>query len=86
VSFTEPNIQNVPKDFEIQMPTLIEESQPSLNNGASKMWYGLTLLHCSYMSSITHLKYILLYDMFIYVFQGETIKDKPAIGTTFKST
>ncbi|CAM4668380.1 unnamed protein product [Leuciscus chuanchicus] len=38
VSFTEPNIQNVPKDFEIQMPTLIEESQPSQNNGASKMW------------------------------------------------
>uniref|UniRef100_A0A8C1QZ25 DNA polymerase theta n=1 Tax=Cyprinus carpio TaxID=7962 RepID=A0A8C1QZ25_CYPCA len=31
VSFTEPNIQNVPKDFEIQMPTLIEESQPSQN-------------------------------------------------------
>ncbi|XP_059382324.1 DNA polymerase theta isoform X1 [Carassius carassius] len=37
VSFTEPNIQNVPKDFEIQMPTLIEESQPS-QNGASKTW------------------------------------------------
>ncbi|XP_036445013.1 DNA polymerase theta [Colossoma macropomum] len=32
VSFTEPNIQNVPKDFEIQMPTLIGESQPSQNN------------------------------------------------------
>ncbi|XP_061105385.1 LOW QUALITY PROTEIN: DNA polymerase theta [Conger conger] len=29
VSFTEPNIQNVPKDFEIQMPTLIGESPPS---------------------------------------------------------
>uniref|UniRef100_A0A4W4EB21 DNA polymerase theta n=1 Tax=Electrophorus electricus TaxID=8005 RepID=A0A4W4EB21_ELEEL len=26
VSFTEPNIQNVPKDFEIQMPTIIGES------------------------------------------------------------
>ncbi|KAK9955417.1 hypothetical protein ABG768_015297 [Culter alburnus] len=38
VSFTEPNIQNVPKDFEIQMPTLVEESQPSQNNGASKTW------------------------------------------------
>lgn len=38
VSFTEPNIQNVPKDFEIQMPTLIEESQLSQNNGASKTW------------------------------------------------
>ncbi|XP_051955801.1 DNA polymerase theta-like [Xyrauchen texanus] len=37
VSFTEPNIQNVPKDFEIQMPTLIEESQPS-QRGASKTW------------------------------------------------
>ncbi|KAF4098560.1 DNA polymerase theta [Onychostoma macrolepis] len=37
VSFTEPNIQNVPKDFEIQMPTLIEESQPS-QNGASRTW------------------------------------------------
>ncbi|XP_073680299.1 DNA polymerase theta [Garra rufa] len=37
VSFTEPNIQNVPKDFEIQMPTLIEESQPS-QNGTSKTW------------------------------------------------
>ncbi|KAL7853880.1 hypothetical protein AOLI_G00207240 [Acnodon oligacanthus] len=32
VSFTEPNIQNVPKDFEIQMPVLIGESQPSQNN------------------------------------------------------
>ncbi|KAL7844280.1 hypothetical protein SRHO_G00228190 [Serrasalmus rhombeus] len=32
VSFTEPNIQNVPKDFEIQMPALIGESQPSQNN------------------------------------------------------
>ncbi|KAG7483905.1 hypothetical protein MATL_G00043240 [Megalops atlanticus] len=29
VSFTEPNIQNVPKDFEIQMPTVIGESPPS---------------------------------------------------------
>nr|XP_055035829.1 DNA polymerase theta isoform X1 [Misgurnus anguillicaudatus] len=37
VSFTEPNVQNVPKDFEIQMPTLIEESQPS-QCGASKTW------------------------------------------------
>ncbi|KAA0720083.1 DNA polymerase theta [Triplophysa tibetana] len=37
VSFTEPNIQNVPKDFEIQMPTLIEESQPS-QCGISKTW------------------------------------------------
>nr|XP_033798472.1 DNA polymerase theta isoform X2 [Geotrypetes seraphini] len=29
VSFTEPNIQNVPKDFEIEMPKLIGESPPS---------------------------------------------------------
>ncbi|XP_069022863.1 DNA polymerase theta [Embiotoca jacksoni] len=29
VCFTEPNIQNVPKDFEIYMPTLVGESPPS---------------------------------------------------------
>ncbi|KAM4751261.1 DNA polymerase theta isoform 2-T2 [Anableps anableps] len=29
VSFTEPNIQNVPKDFELYMPTLVGESPPS---------------------------------------------------------
>lgn len=29
ISFAEPNIQNVPKDFEIEMPTLVEESPPS---------------------------------------------------------
>ncbi|XP_076027231.1 DNA polymerase theta [Genypterus blacodes] len=29
VSFTEPNIQNVPKDFEICMPTVVSESPPS---------------------------------------------------------
>lgn len=34
VSFTEPNIQNVPKDFDIEMPTVIGESQPS-ENGSS---------------------------------------------------
>ncbi|XP_048084046.1 DNA polymerase theta isoform X3 [Alosa alosa] len=34
VSFTEPNIQNVPKDFDIEMPTVIGESQP-LENGSS---------------------------------------------------
>ncbi|KAL1252970.1 hypothetical protein QQF64_017663 [Cirrhinus molitorella] len=44
VSFTEPNIQNVPKDFEIQMPTLIEESQPS-QNGASKTWGRRSKVH-----------------------------------------
>ncbi|XP_030584547.1 DNA polymerase theta isoform X2 [Archocentrus centrarchus] len=31
VSFTEPNIQNVPKDFEIHMPTVVGESPPSQN-------------------------------------------------------
>ncbi|KAM3935772.1 DNA polymerase theta [Leptodactylus fuscus] len=29
VSFTEPNIQNVPKDFEIEMPRLVVERPPS---------------------------------------------------------
>lgn len=29
VSFTEPNVQNVPKDFEIHMPTVVGESPPS---------------------------------------------------------
>ncbi|XP_062984487.1 DNA polymerase theta [Elgaria multicarinata webbii] len=29
VSFREPNIQNVPKDFDIEMPILVEESPPS---------------------------------------------------------
>ncbi|CAJ1052154.1 LOW QUALITY PROTEIN: DNA polymerase theta [Xyrichtys novacula] len=32
VSFTEPNIQNVPKDFEICMPTEVGESPPSQNS------------------------------------------------------
>ncbi|XP_069491929.1 DNA polymerase theta [Ambystoma mexicanum] len=35
VSFTEPNIQNVPKDFEIEMPKLIGESPPSQAPGNS---------------------------------------------------
>nr|XP_008116560.1 PREDICTED: DNA polymerase theta isoform X1 [Anolis carolinensis] len=29
ISFREPNIQNVPKDFEIEMPILVEESPPT---------------------------------------------------------
>nr|XP_031536155.1 DNA polymerase theta [Vicugna pacos] len=29
ITFIEPNIQNVPRDFEIRMPTLVEESPPS---------------------------------------------------------
>ncbi|XP_075710826.1 DNA polymerase theta [Rhinoderma darwinii] len=35
VSFTEPNIQNVPKDFEIEMPRLVAESPPSQAASAS---------------------------------------------------
>lgn len=35
VSFTEPNIQNVPKDFEIEMPKLVGESPPSQAPGIS---------------------------------------------------
>ncbi|KAM8975158.1 LOW QUALITY PROTEIN: DNA polymerase theta [Pelodytes ibericus] len=35
VSFTEPNIQNVPKDFEIEMPQMIGESPPSQEKGPS---------------------------------------------------
>ncbi|XP_048459045.1 DNA polymerase theta [Rhincodon typus] len=34
ISFMEPNLQNVPKDFEIEMPTVIRESPPS--QGTSK--------------------------------------------------
>uniref|UniRef100_A0A8D0GJD7 DNA polymerase theta n=1 Tax=Sphenodon punctatus TaxID=8508 RepID=A0A8D0GJD7_SPHPU len=33
ISFREPNIQNVPRDFEIEMPTLIGESPPSQARG-----------------------------------------------------
>uniref|UniRef100_A0A4W6BJQ6 DNA polymerase theta n=1 Tax=Lates calcarifer TaxID=8187 RepID=A0A4W6BJQ6_LATCA len=36
VSFTEPNIQNVPKDFEICMPTVVGESPPSQNGSLLK--------------------------------------------------
>ncbi|XP_073433090.1 DNA polymerase theta isoform X2 [Dendrobates tinctorius] len=35
ISFTEPNIQNVPKDFEIEMPLLVGESPPSQAASAS---------------------------------------------------
>ncbi|XP_030638851.1 DNA polymerase theta [Chanos chanos] len=48
VSFTEPNIQNVPKDFEIEMPTLITESPPSQNGGDmlnTKTWNNSTKIH-----------------------------------------
>ncbi|XP_062427659.1 DNA polymerase theta [Rhea pennata] len=33
ITFTEPNIQNVPRDFEIEMPTVVEESPPSRAQG-----------------------------------------------------
>ncbi|XP_077381163.1 DNA polymerase theta isoform X2 [Festucalex cinctus] len=39
VSFTEPNIQNVPKDFDIDMPTVVEESPPS-QDGRYKSKHG----------------------------------------------
>ncbi|XP_061494347.1 DNA polymerase theta isoform X2 [Rhineura floridana] len=29
ISFREPNVQNVPKDFQIEMPAIVEESPPS---------------------------------------------------------
>ncbi|XP_043917795.1 DNA polymerase theta [Protopterus annectens] len=35
ISFIEPNIQNVPKDFEIEMPTLVAESPPSQQNSCN---------------------------------------------------
>ncbi|NXS16802.1 DPOLQ polymerase, partial [Mystacornis crossleyi] len=34
VTFIEPNIQNVPRDFEIEMPTVVEESPPSQAHGS----------------------------------------------------
>ncbi|XP_068813954.1 DNA polymerase theta isoform X2 [Struthio camelus] len=33
IAFTEPNIQNVPRDFEIEMPIVVEESPPSQAQG-----------------------------------------------------
>ncbi|XP_028750825.1 DNA polymerase theta isoform X1 [Peromyscus leucopus] len=50
ITFTEPNIQNVPRDFEIKMPTLVRESPPSqapgksllpVARGQNKKLYGL---------------------------------------------
>ncbi|XP_068883861.1 DNA polymerase theta [Aphelocoma coerulescens] len=35
VTFIEPNIQNVPRDFEIEMPTVVEESPPSQAHGSA---------------------------------------------------
>uniref|UniRef100_A0A8D0GH93 DNA polymerase theta n=1 Tax=Sphenodon punctatus TaxID=8508 RepID=A0A8D0GH93_SPHPU len=40
ISFREPNIQNVPRDFEIEMPTLIGESPPSQARGNGFVFLG----------------------------------------------
>ncbi|XP_023975984.1 DNA polymerase theta isoform X2 [Physeter macrocephalus] len=54
ITFIEPNIQNVPRDFEIKMPTLVEESPPSqalgkgllpAGRGGKKKSYGLNPGH-----------------------------------------
>ncbi|KAM6224815.1 DNA polymerase theta [Rhynchocyon petersi] len=37
ITFTDPNIQNVPKDFEIKMPVLVVESPPSQAPGLLSM-------------------------------------------------
>lgn len=50
ITFIEPNIQNVPRDFEIKMPTVVRESPPSqapgkrllpMTRGQNKKFYGL---------------------------------------------
>ncbi|KAK2816995.1 hypothetical protein Q5P01_025186 [Channa striata] len=51
VSFTEPNIQNVPKDFEIYMPTVVGESPPSQNRG-DVIRAGCRKKKCSVMPSL----------------------------------
>ncbi|KAI5134986.1 Dna polymerase Theta [Manis pentadactyla] len=40
ITFTEPNIQNVPRDFEIKMPTLVGESPPSQALGKGQFLPG----------------------------------------------
>ncbi|XP_006884376.1 PREDICTED: DNA polymerase theta [Elephantulus edwardii] len=40
ITFTDPNIQNVPKDFEIRMPTRVEESPPSQALGKGPLSLG----------------------------------------------
>ncbi|TKC36173.1 hypothetical protein EI555_017107 [Monodon monoceros] len=54
ITFIEPNIQNVPRDFEIKMPTLVEESPPSqalgkgllpMGRGGKKKGCGLNPRH-----------------------------------------
>ncbi|XP_006732011.1 DNA polymerase theta [Leptonychotes weddellii] len=58
ITFTEPNIQNVPRDFEIKMPTLVGESPPSqalgkrllpMSRGRGKKSYGLNPGHQAQM-------------------------------------
>ncbi|XP_056350646.1 DNA polymerase theta isoform X2 [Oenanthe melanoleuca] len=50
VTFTEPNIQNVPRDFEIEMP-MVEESPPSQAHGNANSCAALGL-RCRKRSSI----------------------------------
>ncbi|XP_036907433.1 DNA polymerase theta isoform X2 [Sturnira hondurensis] len=40
ITFTEPNIQSVPRDFEIQMPTLVGENPPSQAQGKGLLPMG----------------------------------------------
>ncbi|XP_037859312.2 DNA polymerase theta isoform X7 [Chlorocebus sabaeus] len=49
ITFTEPNIQNVPRDFEIKMPTLVGESPPSqaIGKGLLPMSRGKSKKGCS---------------------------------------
>ncbi|XP_012494995.1 PREDICTED: DNA polymerase theta [Propithecus coquereli] len=49
ITFTEPNIQNVPRDFEIKMPTLVGESPPSqaIGKGLLPMGRGQNKKGCS---------------------------------------
>ncbi|XP_008563156.1 PREDICTED: DNA polymerase theta [Galeopterus variegatus] len=58
ITFTEPNIQNVPRDFEIKMPTLVGESPPSqalgkgllpMRRGQNKKSYSLNPGHQAQM-------------------------------------
>ncbi|KAF4020798.1 hypothetical protein G4228_012644 [Cervus hanglu yarkandensis] len=54
ITFIEPNIQNVPRDFEIKMPTVVEESPPSqalgkgllpMGRGGKKKGCGMNARH-----------------------------------------
>ncbi|XP_021563021.1 DNA polymerase theta-like, partial [Carlito syrichta] len=49
IAFTEPNIQNVPRDFEIKMPTLVGESPPSqpIGKGLLPMGRGRNKKGCN---------------------------------------